>query len=149
MGRKCGPRSLTSWDGGTQRGDSQLRTEHHKQQGEDNGNGQAKVQVQQDGGHKGHQPDELKAEGQRSTGSRGGPAVGPHSHPWAHRPLTRSTRFAFQREHMSVNCFNMPFRFTIMTAARTAWVRGVSPGTSERRPGADNPDHPGMSPARR
>lgn len=49
--------------GGNQRGDSQLCADHHEQQGENYRNCQAKVQVQQDGGHKGHQPDKLKTEG--------------------------------------------------------------------------------------
>ena len=48
----------------------------------------------------------------------------PQAHPWAPRPLTRSIRFDFQREGMSANCFIMPFKFTMMAAARTAWVRG-------------------------
>lgn len=60
--------SPTSWDGGTDRGDSQLRAEDHEEQGEDDGDRQAYVQVQQDGGHKGHQPDELKEGGNVARG---------------------------------------------------------------------------------
>lgn len=76
-GSQCGPHPLTEWDEGTRRGDSQLRADHHKQEREDHCNCQANVQVQQDGGHEGHQPDELKV-GQWSTGSRGGlVAAGP------------------------------------------------------------------------
>lgn len=37
--------------------DLQLHPDHHEQQGEDYGDRQADVQVQQDRGHKGHQPD--------------------------------------------------------------------------------------------
>lgn len=43
---------------------------------------------------------------------------------------------------MSVNCISIPFRFTIMVAARTACHGGVSLGGY---PDADNPDPPSMS----
>lgn len=46
------------------------------------------------------------------------------------RLLTRSTRFVFQREQMSLNCSHIPFRFTIMAAARTAW-KGFGRGPLE------------------
>lgn len=46
---------------------------------------------------------------------------------------------------MSVNCFSMPFRFTIMVAARTACgVGGGVTGAAERCPDAHNPDPPGV-----
>lgn len=47
---------------------------------------------------------------------------------------------------MSVNCFNIPFKFTIMAAASTAWGRGgCVTGAAGRYPDADKPDHPAMS----
>ena len=51
------------------RGDLHLGADHHEHQGEYYCHCQAEVQIQQDGGHKGHHPDELQTEGSRSTGS--------------------------------------------------------------------------------
>lgn len=56
----------------------------------------------------------------------------PKAQGWAPKLLTRSTRFAFQREQMSENCFIMPFRFTIITAARTACSRDNVARVAER-----------------
>lgn len=57
--------------GGIKRVDLQLRAEYYKQQGEGYRSCQVKVQVQQDGGYKGYQLDELKIEGQWLVGFRG------------------------------------------------------------------------------
>lgn len=64
-GKAEGTSSLTSWNGGLERGHSQLRADHHEQQGEGHCHRQAQVQVQQNGGHKGHQPDELQTDSGR------------------------------------------------------------------------------------
>ena len=111
--------SLTSWNEGTNMADSHLCPDHHEQQGEDDRNHQAKVQVQQDGGREGHQPDKLRTEGSGWRVVRSHGAA--QSLPWAPSALTRSARLAFQRERMSLSCRSMPFRFTMMMAARTAW----------------------------
>lgn len=53
-GSQCGSHSLNGGNAGDQRCDSQLYADHNEQHGEGYRNRQAKVQVQQDGGHKGH-----------------------------------------------------------------------------------------------
>lgn len=70
---------------------------------------------------------------------------GPKAQGWAPKLLTRSTRFAFQREQISENCFIMPFRFTIITAARTACSRDNVARVAERFLEADSLHHPGMT----
>lgn len=58
MESQCKTYSLTKLELGVPKmADSQLHSDHHEQQGEYYGNCQANVQVQQNGGHKGHQPD--------------------------------------------------------------------------------------------
>lgn len=45
---------------------------------------------------------------------------------------------------MSLNCFSIPFRFTIMMAARTAWDRKGVSRADEQCPGAAKLSHPGV-----
>lgn len=76
---------------------------------------------------------ERKGRGQGSIDTKA-PKLSPGS-----QVLTRSIRFDFQREQMSENCFIMPFRFTIMTAARTACSKESVTRAAEKYPKDDSP----------
>lgn len=103
------------------RGYSQLGPEDDGEQREGHRGPQANVQVQQEGGHKRHDPDHLeKGTFQLWHGFPMAPRCGGEQSPGAGWCPTRSTRLDLQSVRKSVNCLNMPLRLTMMMADKMA-----------------------------
>lgn len=101
----------------------QLCPEDDSEHGEGDGNGQTQVQVEQDGAEVCHQPHQLG--GSTNTQSQQ-VQQGSHSVKWSRMNLkgdfsrTRSALLVFHSVGTSMNCLNIPFKFTSTIVDKTA-----------------------------